>query len=52
MYKIFKLFKIIQDAYSAISNAVKLDHEPEKMKLWREEQKVRLETKGFINLLD
>jgi clathrin light chain A len=33
------------DNFSAIAQAVRLDQEPEKMKLWREEQRQRLQTK-------
>jgi hypothetical protein len=44
--KCFEFLELIKDNYSAISNAVKLDQEPEKMKVWREEQRVRLENKG------
>jgi clathrin light chain A len=34
-----------EDNFSAIAQAVRLDQEPEKMKLWREEQRQRLQTK-------
>jgi hypothetical protein len=41
------IFKFnFKDAFAAISKADKLSSEPEKIKLWREEQKVRLQTKG------
>ena len=35
-----------QDGYAAISSVDKQRQEPEKIRLWREEQKERLATKG------
>lgn len=37
-----------KDFYSAIHSMDKLSVEPEKIKRWREEQKIRLETKGKV----
>ena len=43
-----KLFQFLnQDAYSAILKADRVSQEPEKIKRWREEQKLRLTKKGI-----
>lgn len=36
--------------YSAIHSMDQLSVEPEKIKKWREEQKIRLETKGWLSV--